>query len=86
MPSDLTGVRERVGNALAGTDADARFRCDSEWVCADDLRALLLALDAAEAEREEIVFYLHSASSLSAARAHVDRIIARTTPTENPDV
>jgi hypothetical protein len=44
----------RVSNALSGADYDARFRWEGEWLCADDLRALLAAFQSVREENARL--------------------------------
>ena len=77
-PDALAGVVREYVDRARGDRPDNLTPYEVRAFAAMD--ALLAALAEAMKEREEIVFYLMSASTLSAARAHVERILARRTP------
>ena len=39
--NEIDAVVEGISNALSQLADDARFRCEDEWLCADDIRYLL---------------------------------------------
>jgi len=53
-PDPMDEVVGRVSNALSGADYDARFRWEGEWLCADDLRALLAAYQSVRSENIDL--------------------------------